>query len=87
MQGLTVASQGSVPHQDLAIAIAIQTLWSTTAGAIGSAIASSIWTNNLPQRLAANLGGLLDEDSIAAVYGSIVIARTTEPRDLVIECK
>ena len=87
MQGLTVASQGSVPHQDLAVAIAIQVLWSTVSGAVGSAIAASIWTDTLPRRLAANLGGVLDQESIDAAYGSIVVARLTEPRDLVRKCK
>lgn len=87
MQGLTVASQGSVPHQDLAVAIAIQILWSTVSGAIGSAIASSIWTHTLPQRLAANLGEVLDQESIDAAYGSILVARVTEPRDLVRKCE
>lgn len=87
MQGLTVASQASVPHQDLAVAIAIQVLWSTISGAIGSAIASSIWTATLPQRLNANLGGLMEQEVIDEVYGSIVVARMTEPRDLVRKCK
>ena len=83
MQGLTVASQGSVSHQDLAVAIAIQVLWSTVFGAIGSAIASSIWTHTLPVRLTANLSGVLDQNAIDQVYGSIIVARMTEPRDSV----
>lgn len=51
--GTRVASQASVPHQDLASIISQLALWTRLGGAIGSAIAAGIWTGTLPDYLAA----------------------------------
>ena len=50
--GTRVASQASVPHQDLASIISLLALWTRLGGAIGSAIAAGIWTGTLPDYLA-----------------------------------
>lgn len=42
--GSRVASQASVPHQDLATVIALLSLWTKLGGAIGYAIAAAVWT-------------------------------------------
>ena len=41
--GSRVATQASVPHQDMATVIAQLALWTKIGGAIGSAIATAIW--------------------------------------------
>jgi len=38
-----VATQASVPHQDMATVIAQLALWTQIGGAIGSAVATAIW--------------------------------------------
>ncbi|SJX61513.1 related to Siderophore iron transporter 3 [Sporisorium reilianum f. sp. reilianum] len=49
--GTRVASQASVPHQDLASIIAQLGLWTRLGGAIGTAISAGIWTGTLPDEL------------------------------------
>ena len=46
--GARVASQASVPHQDLTTVIALLSLWSSIGNAIGSAISGAVWTSKLP---------------------------------------
>lgn len=41
--GSRVASQASVPHQDLATVIALLSLWTRIGAAAGSAIATAVW--------------------------------------------
>jgi len=41
--GSRVATQASVPHQDMATVIALLALWTKIGGAIGSAVATAIW--------------------------------------------
>lgn len=41
--GSRVATQASVPHQDMATVIAQLALWTKIGGAIGSAVATAIW--------------------------------------------
>ncbi|OXG22594.1 siderophore-iron transporter Str1 [Cryptococcus neoformans Tu401-1] len=79
-----VACQGSVAHQDMALAMAILSLWTSIGGAIGSAISASVWNKRVPEALTKYLGSTHNSTEIAEIFGSIIIARTTEPRDLVI---
>ncbi|KAJ7183589.1 major facilitator superfamily domain-containing protein [Mycena filopes] len=83
--GSQVAAQASVPHQDLALVSSLIALWAYLGGAIGSAIAGAIWTTNLPQNLTKYLGESLNTTEIAGIYGSILVARVAEPRELVIQ--
>ncbi|ODN80959.1 hypothetical protein L202_03072 [Cryptococcus amylolentus CBS 6039] len=81
--GSQVATQASVPHADLAVAMALLALWTRIGGAIGSAIAAAIWANQLPKHLSANLGQYMNSTQLNAIYGSITKARAvTEHRDL-----
>lgn len=82
-----VACQGSVAHQDMALAMAILSLWTSIGGAIGSAISASVWNKRVPEALTKYLGSTHNSTEIAEIFGSIIIARTTEPRDLVITGK
>ncbi|WVQ81108.1 hypothetical protein IAT38_003230 [Cryptococcus sp. DSM 104549] len=84
--GSQVATQASVPHQDMALAMALLSLWTRIGGAIGSAISAAIWTDQLPKHLHANLGPYMNATQITAIYGSIAKARAvTQHRDLVIK--
>lgn len=80
-----VASQGSVKHKDMGIAIAILTLWTQIGGAIGSAISAAMWNSELPKQLAIHVGEFLTADEITAVYGDITVARVAEPRAEIIK--
>ncbi|KAJ7903673.1 major facilitator superfamily domain-containing protein [Mycena olivaceomarginata] len=82
--GSQVATQASVPHQDMALAISLLSLWTSVGGGIGSAIAAAIWNSKLPANLDKYLGDQLNSTEIADIYGSIIVARLAEPRDLVI---
>jgi hypothetical protein len=83
--GSSTAVEASVPHADMAQAIALLSLWSGISGSIGAAVSAAIWTDQLPKNLEKYLGATLDNATIAEAYGSIVIARTTEPRDKIIQ--
>jgi hypothetical protein len=73
--GSQVASQASVPHQDMATAISLLSLWSSVGASIGQAIASAIWTNKMPANLEKYLTGYANATEIADIYGSITTAR------------
>ncbi|KAK8849795.1 hypothetical protein IAR55_005131 [Kwoniella newhampshirensis] len=79
-----VAVQGSVPHADMALAMAILSLWTSIGGAIGSAISASVWNRRVPAALESHLGGLFNSTELAAIFGDITVARITEPRNEVI---
>lgn len=49
--GTRVASQASVPHQDLASIIAQLSLWTKLGSSVGSAIASAMYTNTYTKNL------------------------------------
>ena len=80
-----LATQASVPHQDMAIAIAILGLWTSIGGGVGSAIAGAVWTQRLPAQLAANLGDYYNATELDGIYGDINKAVLAEPRALVIQ--
>jgi len=46
--GSRVASEASVPHQDVALVISLLSLWSKVGSAIGSAIVV-IWSSQMPK--------------------------------------
>ncbi|KAL1689797.1 hypothetical protein GGG16DRAFT_93155 [Schizophyllum commune] len=83
--GSQVAVQASVPHQDMALAAAILSLWTGIGGGIGSAISASVWNDNVPANLAKYIGDTHNATEIADIFGSIIIARDTEPHDLVVK--
>lgn len=71
--GTRVASQASVPHQDLASIISQLALWTKLGGSIGSAISSSMYTNTYMRNLLKE--GLSQSDA-AVFYASGTKART-----------
>ncbi|KIY63125.1 MFS general substrate transporter [Cylindrobasidium torrendii FP15055 ss-10] len=68
--GSRVASQASVPHQDLALTISLLSLWSKVGAAIGSATASAIWSSRMPPLLRKHLPNL-EEEKIQEIFNSI----------------
>ncbi|WVQ72881.1 hypothetical protein IAR50_002442 [Cryptococcus sp. DSM 104548] len=78
-----VAVQGSVPHQDMGVAVAVLNLWSSIGSSISIAIAASVWNREVPARLAEALGDTYNSTELAAIFGSIYVARVTEPRDVI----
>ncbi|TXT04868.1 hypothetical protein VHUM_03951 [Vanrija humicola] len=78
-----VASAGSVPHADMALAMAILSLWTQLGGSVASAISGAIWNRNVPRNLEKYLGNQYNATQRAEIFGSILVARTTEPHDLV----
>ncbi|KAJ1033794.1 hypothetical protein NDA16_000004 [Ustilago loliicola] len=74
--GTRVASQASVPHQDLASIIAQLALWTRLGGAIGTAISAGIWTGKLPDHLTTTS---LTPAQQKTVYGKPASAKTKYP--------
>ncbi|OCF35087.1 siderophore-iron transporter Str3 [Kwoniella heveanensis BCC8398] len=78
-----IGVQGSVPHQDMAIATAVLNLWSSIGSSISIAISSSVWNKEVPAHLSTYLGDTYNSTELAGIFGSIYVARATEPRALV----
>jgi hypothetical protein len=69
--GSRVASQPSVPHQDMALTISLLALWSKIGSSIGSAIAVVIWSKYMPRELRANLPDSVTDKQIATFFKNI----------------
>ncbi|GJN71342.1 hypothetical protein PLIIFM63780_006327 [Purpureocillium lilacinum] len=74
--GSRVASQASVPHQDVALAIAMLSLWSKIGSAIGSAIVAVIWSYQMPRQLRAHLPATATEKDVKKIFGNVKAIRT-----------
>lgn len=68
--GSRVASQASVPHQDVALAISLLALWSKIGRAIGSAIVAVIWADQMPKQLRKYLPSNATEADVKKLFGS-----------------
>lgn len=81
-------SQASVPHSDVATAIAALSLISTVSAAIADAIAAAIWTNKMPANLAKYVLAVpgTNQTLVDSIYGSIVVAneQTGDVREAVL---
>ncbi|PWN51464.1 MFS general substrate transporter [Violaceomyces palustris] len=73
--GTRVASQGSVPHQDLATVIALLSLWTKLGGAMGSAIAGAVWTGNMLPNMERELPQV-SQTILKSLYASITTVKT-----------
>ena len=74
--GSRVASQASVPHQDVALAISLLSLWSKIGSAIGSAIVSVIWATQMPKQLRLHLPASATETDVQTLFSSVKKIRT-----------
>ncbi len=63
--------------------MAILSLCTQLGGSIASAISGAVWNKQVPMRLERYLGDLYNETQRAEIFGSILVARATEPHDLV----
>lgn len=69
--GSRVASQASVPHQDVALTIALLSLWSKIGGSIGSAIVAVIWSSQMPKMLRKYLPNSATEADVQKLFNSV----------------
>lgn len=67
-----LAIMAAVTHQEVAVVMAIYSLFGSIGAAIGNAVAGAIWTNILPGEL---LKALPDDkqDLMPQIYGSLVV--------------
>lgn len=73
--GSRVASQAAVPHQDVALAISLLSLWSKIGSAIGSAIVAVIWAAQMPAQLREHLPASATEADRIDIFGDIKSVR------------
>lgn len=62
----------SVPHRDVAVALAVLALVTAVGGAIGQSISGAIWTNTLPGLLRTYLPEELKANS-TTIYGDLEV--------------
>ncbi|GAA5937910.1 uncharacterized protein JCM15063_005410 [Sporobolomyces koalae] len=67
-------AQASVPHSTVATVTAFILLLAEIGNAVGTAIASAIWKQHMPEELNKRLVGLLPEANITLIFGSITTA-------------
>lgn len=77
--GSRVASQASVPHQDVALAISLLSLWSKIGSAIGSAIVAVIWSSQMPGQLREHLPASVTDAQVKKLFNNIRSTRTLYP--------
>lgn len=65
-----IAVMSTVPHRDVAVALAVLALVTAVGGAIGQSISGAIWTNTLPGLLRSYLPEELKADW-ATIYGDV----------------
>ena len=74
---LVVAEQTTLmavsKQQDFPALLAVESMIISIGGAIGSTIATAIWTGVFPKRLAVNLAGTSAADNVAAIYGDLEV--------------
>ncbi|KAK7447103.1 hypothetical protein VKT23_014316 [Stygiomarasmius scandens] len=73
--GSRVASQASVPHQDVAVVISLLSLWSKIGVSIGSALAAVIWSDKMPKNLRTYLPSDVTDAQIKSFFGNIKAIR------------
>lgn len=69
--GTSVAAQASVPHQDVALVLALISLCSAIGASIGSAISVSVWSSMMPGQLRANLPASVTDEEVITYFGDI----------------
>ncbi|KAK1925985.1 hypothetical protein DB88DRAFT_480303 [Papiliotrema laurentii] len=78
-----IGVQGSVAHQDMAIATAVLNLWSSIGSSITVAISAAVWNRQVPAKLMQYVGDVYSATEIMGIFGDITVARLAEPRDLI----
>ncbi|KAI0533986.1 MFS general substrate transporter [Xylaria digitata] len=82
-----LAVMASVPHQQVAVGLALFGLFGSIGSAVGNAIAGAIWNNVLPQKLEEFLPADL-KNRTSEIFGSIVVQQSfpfgTPERDAIV---
>ncbi|KAI1741199.1 MFS general substrate transporter [Xylaria scruposa] len=82
-----LAVMASVPHQQIAVGVALYGLFGSIGSAIGNAVAGAIWNNVLPQKLEEFLPGDI-KNRTAEIFGSIEVQQSfpfgTPERDAIV---
>ncbi|CAG8059727.1 unnamed protein product [Penicillium salamii] len=73
--GSRVASQASVPHQDVALVISLLSLWSKIGSAIGAAIVAVIWADQMPKQLREHLPSTATDADVKKLFGVLTSIR------------
>lgn len=68
-----VALQASVEHSQVALAIAMLSLWTRIGGSIGEAITSAIWNAKMPASLRKHLSSSVSDAQVAEFFGDITL--------------
>lgn len=79
--GSRVASQASVPHQDLSLVIGLLQLWSKIGSGIGSAIAGPIWSSKMPHNLRKFMPDSVTDLEIMEYFGNLSSLRKFDFND------
>ncbi|KFX96912.1 hypothetical protein V490_03070 [Pseudogymnoascus sp. VKM F-3557] len=74
--GARLGSQASVPHKDMASAIAIASLWTTIGNSVGYTIATTIWTEHMLGYMREECPPGTPDSTLREIYGSISVLRT-----------
>lgn len=74
--GARLGAQASVPHKDLASAIAIASLWTTIGNSVGYTISTAIWTEHMLGYMREECPPGTPESTLRKIYGSISVLRT-----------
>ena len=67
-----VAIMAAVGPENVAVALALESLFTSVGGAVGTSIAGAIWTNTLPRELEKHLPDHL-KDQAADIYADITV--------------
>ncbi|TDZ33052.1 Siderophore iron transporter 3 [Colletotrichum spinosum] len=73
---ISTAPMTSVPHQDVALAIALLSLWSKIGSSIGSAVFAVIWAEKIPKLLRQYLPENATDKDVKGLFDSVRTIRT-----------
>lgn len=79
--GSQVASQASVPHQDVALVISLLLLWSNIGYAVGAAIGVQVWGKFMPGHLRQYLPASVTNEEISTFYNDITTIKAYDYSD------
>ena len=74
--GSRVASQASVPHQDLGLVISMLSLWSKVGAGIGSAVAGAVWNDLMPNYLRQELPSSVSDAQVTKYFNKMTLIRS-----------
>ncbi|KAL1887902.1 hypothetical protein Sste5346_009906 [Sporothrix stenoceras] len=73
-----MALMASVPHQYLAVGLALENMFANIGGGIGASIAAGIWTGIFPKKLEQYLPATVSKSERAKIYGDLAVQLSFE---------